>query len=149
AGVDPGFFQRGGCKYESKIFTIWNPGSRRFKAQFPESHFIITLNSAVLRDFGSSGPGLAVEGLHYRTFYRDNLVFLRFQYFVVHLVALRRPHFHAYVASLYDTVKGMLVCLLFIGGHFLPKAGDQMFYLFIAKVHKEQGILLFVHWKLA
>ena len=32
AGVDPGFFQRGGCKYESKIFTIWNPGSQRFKA---------------------------------------------------------------------------------------------------------------------
>ena len=31
AGTDPGFFQRGGFKYESKIFTIWNPGSRHFK----------------------------------------------------------------------------------------------------------------------
>ena len=31
AGADPGFFQTGGCKYESKTFTIWNPGSRRFK----------------------------------------------------------------------------------------------------------------------
>ena len=39
-------------------------------------------------------------------------------------------------------------CLLFISGHFLPEAGDQMFYLFIAKVQNEQGIL-FVHWKLA
>ena len=31
----------------------------------------------------------------------------------------------------------------------MPKADDQTFYLFIAKAQKEQGILLFVHWKLA
>ena len=33
--------------------------------------------------------------------------------------------------------------------HFLPKADDQTFYLFIAKAQKVKGILLFVHWKLA
>ena len=33
--------------------------------------------------------------------------------------------------------------------HFLPKADDQTFYLFIAKAQKVQGILLSVHWKLA
>ena len=31
----------------------------------------------------------------------------------------------------------------------MPKADDQTFYLFIAKAQQEQGILLFVHWKLA
>ena len=41
----------------------------------------------------------------------------------------------------------VLVCLLFIGRHFLFKGNDQTFYLFISKAHKEQGILLFVHWK--
>ena len=38
----------------------------------------------------------------------------------------------------------VLVCLLFIGRHFLPKADDQSF-TFSFSTQKEQGILLFVH----
>ena len=43
------------------------------------------------------------------------------------------------------------VCLPFISGNiFLPMADDQMMFPFVvSKVQKEQGILLFVHWKLA
>ena len=42
------------------------------------------------------------------------------------------------------------VCLPFISGKiFLPMADDQtMFSFVISKVQNEQGILLFVHWKL-
>ena len=41
------------------------------------------------------------------------------------------------------------VCLPFIGGNmFLPMAVDQTFSI-VVKVQNEQGILLFVHWKLA
>ena len=41
------------------------------------------------------------------------------------------------------------VCLPFIGGNiFLPVADDQMFSIVISKVQNEQGLLLFVHWKL-
>ena len=45
------------------------------------------------------------------------------------------------------TIEGfqVLVCLPLISGQFLPKAGDQIFYFFIAKAQKEQGILLFAH----
>ena len=38
----------------------------------------------------------------------------------------------------------VLVWLLFIGRHFLPKADDQSF-TFSFSTQKEQGILLFVH----
>ena len=43
------------------------------------------------------------------------------------------------------------VCLPFISGNiFLPMADDQtMFSFVVSKVQNEQGILLFVHWKLA
>ena len=34
-------------------------------------------------------------------------------------------------------------------GQKLPTADNQMFYIFISKVQNEQGILLFVHQKLA
>ena len=42
------------------------------------------------------------------------------------------------------------VCLPFISGNiFLPMADDQtMFSFVVSKVQNEQGILLFVHWKL-
>ncbi|CAH3188746.1 unnamed protein product [Porites lobata] len=163
-------FKEGVVSMRVKFSPSGIPDLGTLKQQFPEPHFVISCISfslscyfcRVLRDFGSSGPGLAVEGLqsstagNYCTLHPDNLVFLCFKYFAVDLVALRRPPFQTWIASVYDTVIRhlrsefqVLVCLLFIGGHFLPKAGDQMFYLFIAKVQKEQGILLFVHWKLA
>ena len=43
------------------------------------------------------------------------------------------------------------VCLPFISGNiFLPMTNDQMMFSFVvSKVQNEQGILLFVHWKLA
>ena len=43
------------------------------------------------------------------------------------------------------------VCLPFISGNiFLPMADDQtMFSFVVSKVQNEQGMLLFVHWKLA
>ena len=34
-------------------------------------------------------------------------------------------------------------------GQKLAMANDQMFYIFVSKVQNEQGILLFVHQKLA
>ena len=34
-------------------------------------------------------------------------------------------------------------------GQKLPTADDQTFYIFVSKVQNEQGILLFVHQKLA
>ena len=34
-------------------------------------------------------------------------------------------------------------------GQKLPTADNQMFYIFVSKVQNEQGILLFVHQKLA
>ena len=44
----------------------------------------------------------------------------------------------------------VLVCLPFIGRNtFLPTANDQTFTVFVSKVQNEQGILLFIHWKLA
>ena len=43
----------------------------------------------------------------------------------------------------------VLVCLPFISGNiFLPMADDQTFSIIVSKVPNEQGILLFVHWKL-
>ena len=41
------------------------------------------------------------------------------------------------------------VCLPFIGKNiFLPVDDDQTFSVVISKVQNEQGIFLFVHWKL-
>ncbi|CAH3181029.1 unnamed protein product, partial [Porites lobata] len=137
-------FKEGVVSMRVKFSPSGIPDLGALRQQFPESHFFYRVT------------GFQSNGFLHRTFYRDNLVFLCFKYFAVDLVALRSPPFQTCIASVYDTVIRhlrrefqVLVCLLFIGGHFLPKAGDQMFYLFIAKVQKEQGILLFVHWKLA
>ena len=44
--------------------------------------------------------------------------------------------------------KCMFVYFLLAEFLFKTKTSDQTFYLFIAKAHNEQGILL-IHWKLA
>ena len=45
--------------------------------------------------------------------------------------------------------KCLFVCLLSAEILFLPMANDQTFPVFVSKVQNEQGILLFIHWKLA
>ena len=43
----------------------------------------------------------------------------------------------------------LFVYLLLVALFFLPMADDQKFFVVVSKVQNEQGILLFVHWKLA
>ena len=45
-GAEPGFFQRGGCIMRVKFSPSGIPHLSALRQQFPESHFIITLNPA-------------------------------------------------------------------------------------------------------
>ena len=45
-GAEPGFFQRGGCIMRVKFSPSGIPDLSALRQQFPESHFIITLNPA-------------------------------------------------------------------------------------------------------